>query len=145
MKRSLLKAIICSFVISCILSVKLFNKTFHVEKTNENTSLRKSESSLSTTTKFQDVINEIKSIKIELFGNPEENMDFYKRNKNAYDPKLIERLTKIAKIIELEELLDFYNSNKKRNSADSSSDHQLNIIEVNKKENSIKSDPGKIE
>jgi hypothetical protein len=144
MKRSLLIGVICSILLKCIFSVRLFNNTLQDKdrKNNENISMRKvnslSESSLSTTSKFQDVINEIKTIKIDLFGNPEENMDFYKRNKNAYDPKLIERLTKIAKILELEELLDFYNSNKKRSSSFSSSEHLLNISE--KKENSIKSE-----
>jgi hypothetical protein len=63
---------------------------------------------------FQDIINEIRTLKIGLFGDPDENMDFYKRNKNAYDPKIIEKMTKIGKILELEELLEFYNNNKKR-------------------------------
>jgi hypothetical protein len=147
MKRSLLKFIICSFLISYNLSVRLFSNLLQIQKNDENTPSRKvnslSENSLSTTTKFQDVINEIKTIKIELFGNSEENMDFYKRNKNAYDPKLIYRLTKIAKILELEELLDFYNSNKKRNSADSITVHQLNITE--NKENNIKLDISNIQ
>jgi hypothetical protein len=58
--------------------------------------------------RFQDVIKDIKSLKIDIFGNAEESMDFYKRNRNAYDPKLLERSMKIAKILELEELLEFY-------------------------------------
>jgi hypothetical protein len=62
------------------------------------------------TNKFQDVINEIKTLKIEIFGNPEESMDFYKRNRNSYDARALQRAQKIAKILELEELLDFYNS-----------------------------------
>jgi hypothetical protein len=60
--------------------------------------------------KFNDVINDIRAKKIELFGNPEENMDFYKRNKNVFDTRVLERSFKIAKILELEELLQFYDS-----------------------------------
>lgn len=60
---------------------------------------------------FQDIINEIRTLKINLFGDPEENMDFYKRNKKAYDPKIIQKMTKIGKVLELEELLEYYNKN----------------------------------
>jgi hypothetical protein len=80
-------------------------------KITKRRNFRRIKSEASTVSKFQDVINEIRTIKIDLFGNPEESMDFYKRNKNAYDPKLIQRLTKIGKVLELEELLEFYNSN----------------------------------
>lgn len=75
---------------------------------NANNSLKSSSTNKS---KFQDVLSELRSIKIELFGNPEENMDFYKRNRNIYDGKILQRSMKISKVLELEELLDFYNTN----------------------------------
>jgi len=61
---------------------------------------------------FQDVINDIKSLKNEIFGNPDADMAFYKKNKNAYyDSQWLVRAQKISKILELEELLEFYNKN----------------------------------
>jgi hypothetical protein len=76
------------------------------------------DNSFSVESKFNDVINEIRTKKIELFGDPEENMDFYKRNRNVFDSRILERSYKIAKILELEELLQFYlnqnNSNLKK-------------------------------
>jgi hypothetical protein len=58
--------------------------------------------------KFDGALNELQQLKIELFGDPDKNMDFYKRNRNAYDPKLLERFQKIFHILELEDLIDFY-------------------------------------
>ena len=62
-------------------------------------------SSFGIESEFSDTIRDIRKIKIELFGNPEANMDFYKRNKNAYDARILQRSMKIAKILELESLL----------------------------------------
>jgi len=65
---------------------------------------------------FQDVSEEIKNLKKEVFGNSNADMSFYKSNKNSfYDSKWLERAQKIAKILELEELLEFFmnhNNNK---------------------------------
>jgi hypothetical protein len=92
-----------------------------IRNNNENSEARRvnsisissEENSHSSLEKFQDVTNEVKSLKTELFGNPNENMDFYKRNRNAYDAKVLQRAGKIAKILEMEELLDFYSQNNK--------------------------------
>jgi len=59
-----------------------------------------------TNLKFKDVISEIRNLKIELFGNPMENMDFFKRNKNVYNSEAIKRASKIAKILELEDVME---------------------------------------
>jgi hypothetical protein len=64
-------------------------------------------------TKFPDVVKDIQTLKTELFDDANQNMDFYKRNRNAYNPQILRKSMKIAKILELEELLEFYtNSNK---------------------------------
>ena len=62
--------------------------------------------------KFQDVIGEIKGLKLELFGKEDADMKFYRANKNTYfDNELLKRAEKISKVLELEELLDFYSKN----------------------------------
>jgi hypothetical protein len=76
-----------------------------LEHNNDDT--RKERSSI-INQRFQDVIDDVKVLKIELFGNSDESMDFFKRNRNAYDAKVLQRSMKIAKILELEELLDYY-------------------------------------
>lgn len=82
--------------------LRLDNKNFRTIETKLNN-------------KYADIINEIKLNKIDLFGKPDQNMDFYKRNKNVYSTKAIERMTKINKILELEELLEFYINNQANN------------------------------
>ena len=78
-----------------------------IPQANKNISARKSN--------FEDVIGEVKSLKSELFGNGEADMSFYKKNKNAYyDAQWLQRAQKISKILELEELLEFYEKNNKK-------------------------------
>jgi len=58
---------------------------------------------------FSDISRDIKNMKLELFGNAEADMSFYKKNRNAYfDKAWLEKAHKIAKILELEELVEFY-------------------------------------
>lgn len=97
------------------------------------------ETETDSTSRFQDVINEIKTLKVDLFGNSQESMDFYKRNRNAYDSKMLQRSIKIAKILELEELLEFYNNNNK-NSENNNKERKLDneIAKVEKKTDTAK-------
>ena len=83
-------------------------------KTNDANASANANVDADVSSKFKDIINEVRTLKIGLFGDPDENMDFYKRNKKAYDPKIIEKMTKIGKILELEELLEFYTTNKRK-------------------------------
>ena len=109
MKSSLLSIfqLICFYII--FLNIIIRNSQISIDGREEgDDEFEKEKSRFSANSKFQDVINDIRAIKIELFGNPEENMDFFKRNKNVYDSKLLQRSMKIAKILELEELLQFY-------------------------------------
>ena len=88
-------------------------------------------SSAGTSTKFNNTMDEVRLLKIELFGNPHENMDFYKRNKNAYDVLILQRSTKIAKIMELENLLGLY-SEIKSSRKDNTSIFDKKITEASK-------------
>ena len=65
--------------------------------------------------KFKDVISELKNLKTDLFGNPEADMKIYRKNKIPYyDSRWIQRAHKIVKVLELEELLQFYNDKSKK-------------------------------
>jgi len=48
-------------------------------------------------------------MKMELFGNAEADMSIYKKN----DKEWLDKAHKIAKVLELEELLEFYQKNHK--------------------------------
>ena len=62
--------------------------------------------------KFDNVVKEMKDLKTELFGNPDSDMQIYRKNRDGiYDSQWLMRAKKIAKILELEELLDYYEKN----------------------------------
>jgi len=61
--------------------------------------------------KFDEVFKEIKTLKQELFGNSDTDMTKYRNKKPYYDANWIARAKKISKILELEELLKFYEKN----------------------------------
>jgi hypothetical protein len=105
-------------------------ESYRKEEKRPEVSYRSESTMSSSTSRFQDVINEVKSLKIELFGNETESMDFYKRNRNAYDPVILQRQQKIAKILELEELLEFYNSNKNKEAIQTLPNNNFNKEEL---------------
>jgi len=58
---------------------------------------------------YSNLYGDIKKMKLELFGNSEEDMALYRSNKKGnFDKAWLDRAHKIDKILELEELLDFY-------------------------------------
>lgn len=62
--------------------------------------------------KFDNVVKEMKDLKSELFGNSDADMQIYRKNRDGiYDSQWLMRAKKIAKILELEELLDYYEKN----------------------------------
>ena len=84
--------------------------TFNVKANRKVESFNKNDQKL----KFQLVVKEMKDLKIDLFGNADYNMEAYKKNKDGiYDSNWLKRARKIAKILELEELLDYYENNNK--------------------------------